>query len=41
MWSIFNDFIDLTIGIQRTVFMAEMFRARQRFNAHKSTLALL
>lgn len=37
MWSIFNDFIDLTIGLQRAVFMAETFHPRQHFTAHKST----
>jgi hypothetical protein len=35
--SVFNDFIDLTIGLQRTLFTAEMFPFRQHFNAHKST----
>lgn len=37
MQSIFNDFIDLTIGLQRAVFIAETFRPRQHFNTHKST----
>lgn len=37
MQSIFNDFIDLTIGLQRILFTAEMFRSCQHFNTHKST----
>lgn len=35
--SIFNDCIDLTIGLQRTLLTAETFRSCQHFNANKST----